>query len=109
MTIIRNVATAAALAACALSAATASAADRTDRRVSVTVNVSRAGLDLANASDRGLLAQRIARAARRACGVGSTRGTAMTDADRCYREMLADGDGQLAAIERLGAVQVAAR
>ncbi len=108
MTIIRNVATAATLAACMLSATTVSAADRTDR-VPVTVNVSHADLDLANASDRGRLAQRIARAARRACGVGSMRGTSMTDADRCYREMLADGDGQLAAIERRGAVQVAAR
>ncbi|MBJ6120947.1 UrcA family protein [Sphingomonas mollis] len=108
MTIIRNVATAAALAACVLSAATVSAADRTDR-VPVTVNVSHADLDLAKAGDRVRLAQRIARAARRACGIGSMRGAAMTDADRCYHEMLADGDGQLAAIERRGAVQVAAR
>lgn len=109
MTIIRNVATAAALAACALSVATASAAERTDRRVPVTVNVSHADLDLADAGDLARLAQRIARAARRACNVGSMRATAVTDASRCYHEMLVDGDGQLAAIERLGVAQVAAR
>ncbi len=103
MKIIQNVATAAVLAICALSPVAAAA----QTRVPVTTRIETADLNLSNPAGRASLQRRLAAAARHACGHDKARWHELADAQRCYREMMADGTRKIAAIVGGRTVQLA--
>ena len=103
MKIIQNAATAAILAVLALSPVSAIA----QTRVPVTARIETADLDLSRPAGRASLNRRLATAARRACGHGNIHWQDLADAQRCYREMMADGTRKIAAIAGDPVVQVA--
>lgn len=103
MKIIQNVATAAVLAIWALSPVAAAA----QTRVPVTARIETADLNLSDPAGRASLQRRLATAARHACGQDKARWHELADAQRCYREMMADGSRKIAAIVGDRTVQVA--
>lgn len=92
----------AAIAAIAFACLSSAASTRAEDRISVTTHVRHGDLEIATAKGRAAFDRRLSIAARRACGVGNASQNQMPDAMRCYREMVADGAVQLAAIARPG-------
>ncbi len=79
------------------------------QREIVTVRVSRAGLNLADAGHRTRFDRRVRRAAQRACMFSNSRLLPPTDAARCVSEMRRDADRQVAMIVDRQQRQLAAR
>ncbi len=94
MTIIHRAAIAAVLATCAVAPAIAAGPVRSP----VSARVSTADLDLTRAAGRAGLHRRLSVAAQRACGLAQAQWHERRDAERCYREMMADGAGKIAAL-----------
>ncbi|MFD1786885.1 UrcA family protein [Sphingomonas floccifaciens] len=78
-------------------------------RETVTVRVSRAGLNLADADHRAAFDKRVLKAAYRACMFHQSKLLPPTDALRCVREMRIDGNRQVAMIVDRQQRQLAAR
>lgn len=103
MTIIQKAAIAAVFATCALSPVSAASPFR--GTVSAWVKVG--DLDLSRPAGRNGLHRRLSVAARRACGNDQAQWHDKADAERCYREMMADGMTKIAALTVPNRVELA--